>query len=138
MNQTITTFGYPGTVIREFNHWVVMLRPEQVTVGTLVLAAKSEVTSLGALTAEEWSEFAGVSSFAENLLRSVFGAEKFNYLALMMEDPNVHFHLVPRYSKPVAVAGQQFVDPDWPLKTELKTLDMTPATFETIKADLQQ
>lgn len=138
MNQTITTFGYPGTVIREFNHWVILLRPEQITVGTLVLAAKSEATHLGALTNDEWSEFASVCSFAENLLRSVFGAEKFNYLALMMKDPNVHFHLVPRYSKPVAVGGQQFDDPDWPLKTEFKPLEITPGTFATIKAELSQ
>ena len=138
MNQTVLTFGYPDTVLREFDHWVVMLRPEQITVGTLVLVAKSEAASLGALTREEWAEFANVSSYAENLLRSVFGAEKFNYLALMMKDPNVHFHLVPRYSGTVAIGGEHFTDSDWPLKTELKPLEISHATYQTIKAELLQ
>lgn len=138
MNQTITTFGYPGTLIKEFNHWVVLLRPEQITLGTLVIAAKSEATNLGSLTDQEWSEFASVSSFAENLLRSVFGASKFNYLALMMRDPNVHFHLVPRYEQPVNVGGTQFVDPDWPNRTQFNPIDISPGLFASIKAELTQ
>ena len=42
MNPTIEKFGYPTTLIREYEHWLVLLRPEQVTLGSLVLAAKSD------------------------------------------------------------------------------------------------
>lgn len=138
MNETITTFGYPNTLIKEFNHWVILLRPEQITVGTLVIAAKSDATNLGSLTDQEWAEFASVSSYAENLLRSVFGAAKFNYLALMMRDPNVHFHLVPRYAGPVSIGGTQFTDPDWPNKTEFQPIEVSQGLFESIKAELKQ
>lgn len=138
MNETIQTFGYPGTLIKEFEHWVVLLRPAQITVGTLVLAAKSAARHLGELNDVEWQEFAQVSQFAEGLLRNTFGAEKFNYLALMMKDPNVHFHFIPRYSKPVTVAGKDIIDPDWPLKTEFRAMELSDQEIAEIKARLAQ
>lgn len=138
MNETILSFGYPGTLIKEFKHWVVLLRPTQITVGTLVLAAKSDAKHLGDLSSEIWTEFDAVSKFAETLLRDKFGAEKFNYLALMMKDPNVHFHFIPRYSKPVSVSGRGFVDPDWPLKTEFQAMDVSSEEYAEIKTRLTQ
>ncbi len=136
MNITIKTFGYPGTLMREYAHWVVLLRPKQITIGSLVLAAKSEATDLGGLTSDEWAEFATVAKDAEELLRNAFGAEKFNYLALMMKDPNVHFHFVPRYSRPVVIGGKEFNDKDWPLKTELEAIELTQDEFNKIKQKL--
>ena len=41
MNETMQTFGYPGTLVKEYEHWVMLLKPEQTTVGTLVLVEKS-------------------------------------------------------------------------------------------------
>lgn len=136
MNVTISTFGYPDTLIKEYERWVVLLRPKQVTIGSLVIAAKSEATHLGELTKDEWAEFAQVSSDCEQLLTKTFGADKFNYLALMMKDPNVHFHFVPRYSKPVVLNGKEFSDVDFPLKTELSAIELTQEEFETVKQKL--
>lgn len=137
MNITIQTFGYPATLIKEYEHWVVLLRPKQVTIGSLVIAAKSEATHLGELTKDEWAEFSQVSSDCEELLTKTFGAEKFNYLALMMKDPNVHFHFIPRYSKPVVLDGKEFPDVDYPLKTELNAIELSQVEFEAIKQRLQ-
>ena len=39
MNETIRKFGYPATLVREFEHWLVLARPAQPTLGSLVLAA---------------------------------------------------------------------------------------------------
>lgn len=138
MNVTIQTFGYPDTVIKEYDHWIVLLRPAQITVGTLVLAAKSEEKHLGNLTTEEWAEFAVVAKESEELLQVTFGAEKFNYLALMMKDPNVHFHFVPRYSTTVVINNKEFLDPDWPLKTEFRPIKLSADEFDSIKASLIQ
>lgn len=52
MNATLHKFGYPGTLLHEYRHWCVLLRPAQVTLGALVLAAKSEATSFAALPPE--------------------------------------------------------------------------------------
>ena len=136
MNITIQTFGYPGTLVKEYEHWVMLLRPKQITVGSLVLAAKSDANHLGQLTQEEWAEFALVCHDAEGFTAKAFGAEKFNYLSLMMKDPNVHFHFVPRYSKPITINANQYLDSDWPLKTELNAIEMPPEDFEFIKTKL--
>ncbi len=138
MNQTIKTFGYPDTLIKEYEYWVMLLRPGQITVASLILAAKSDTTHLGELSAEEWAEFSMVCGEAEELLTKVFGAEKFNYLALMMKDPNVHLHFIPRYSKPVIVNGHEYIDADWPLKTELNAIEMPEEDLETIKTTLKE
>src|SRR3546814_9645906 len=49
MNETITKFGHPATLIAEYEHWVVLLRPAQPTLGALILAAKSDATAFGDL-----------------------------------------------------------------------------------------
>ena len=133
MNQTLYTFGYPETLLKEYDHWAVFVRANHVTLGSLVIIAKSEATNLGNLSKEEWAEFATVSNEMENLLRKTFGAEKFNYLALMMVDPHVHFHFIPRYSKPVTFNDRVYTDPDWPVKTELKTIETTEEEIKTIQ-----
>ena len=33
---------------------------------------------------------------------------------LMMVDPNVHFHVIPRYSEPRSWNGIEFPDAGWP------------------------
>ncbi len=41
MNATIEKFGWPASLVHEFEHWLVLARPAQPTLGSLVLAAKS-------------------------------------------------------------------------------------------------
>lgn len=136
MNETITAFGYPQSLLKEFQHWVVLLRPKQVTVGSLVIAAKSDALHLGELTEEVWAEFSTVSRSVELALINAFKAEKFNYLALMMVDPNVHFHVIPRYSKSVDLLGVEFTDPEWPKKTEMNPVEVTDSQQEELKRRL--
>ena len=50
----------------------------------------------------------------EGCLRQVAAYERINYLMLMMVDPDVHFHVIPRYSTPRELAGQVFNDAGWP------------------------
>ena len=132
MNITLEKFGYPETLVKEYDNWVVLLKPEQTTLGTFIIANKSEATYLGKLPLEDWAEFSSVSRDAELVLTNELGAEKFNYLALMMKDPNVHFHLVPRYSKPQSFNGRDYVDKDWPGKTELGKIDLNEESFDIL------
>ena len=55
MNPTIEKFGYPATLVREFKHWLVLLRPAQVTLGSLVLAAKNDAKAYAALPREAFT-----------------------------------------------------------------------------------
>ncbi len=114
MNPTIIKFGYPRSLVREFEHWVVLLRPAQVTLGSLVLAAKSDATAYGALPPEAFAEQAEVVAAIEAALKAFCDYERINYLMLMMVDPNVHFHVIPRYSGPRSWGGLEFADAGWP------------------------
>lgn len=114
MNQTIEKFGYPATLLKELEHWVILLRPAQVTLGSLVLAAKSAVTAYGALPREAFSEQAEAVALIERALIAFTGYERINYLMLMMVDPNVHFHVIPRYSEPRSWKDLHFPDGGWP------------------------
>lgn len=114
MNPTIEKFGYPSTLLTEFEHWLVLLRPAQVTLGSLVLAAKKQSTAYADLPREAFAEQADVVAAIERALASFIAYERINYLMLMMVDPQVHFHVIPRYSEPRAWNGLIFRDGGWP------------------------
>ena len=114
MNPTIEKFGFPSTLLKQFEHWVVLLRPAQVTLGSLVLAAKGDVTAYGQLPRPAFDEQADVVANIEQALARFVSYERINYLMLMMVDPNVHFHVIPRYSKPRSWNGIEFPDLGWP------------------------
>jgi diadenosine tetraphosphate (Ap4A) HIT family hydrolase len=114
MNETIQKFGYPATLLKEFDHWVILLRPAQVTLGSLVLAAKSDATAYGGLPREAFAEQAIVIASIEAALKAFCQYERINYLMLMMVDPNVHFHVIPRYEEPRTWNGRTFEDIGWP------------------------
>ncbi|HEV2594170.1 MAG TPA: HIT family protein [Sphingomicrobium sp.] len=114
MNPTIEKFGYPATLLREFEHWLILLRPAQVTLGSLVLAAKSNATSYAELSSEAFAEQADAVRSIERSLSLFTRFERLNYLMLMMVDPNVHFHVIPRYSEPRMWQGMEFPDFGWP------------------------
>src|SRR5687767_1945464 len=110
MNPTIEKFGWPGGLVREFEHWVVLVRPAQVTLGSLVLAAKSEATAYGDLPRAAFAEQGDAVAAIERALRAFADYERINYLMLMMVDPNVHFHVIPRYSGTRSWNGLDFPD----------------------------
>lgn len=114
MNPTIRKFGYPATLIREFEHWLVLLRPAQVTLGSLVLAAKSEATAYASLPRPAFTEQNDAVAAIEQSLSAFVQYERINYLMLMMVDPHVHFHVIPRYLEPREWNGISFPDAGWP------------------------
>jgi len=119
MNETIRRFGFPATLIAEFDHWVVLLRPAQPTLGSLVLAAKSDATAFGDLEAGAHAELARVIKAIEAALSEAIGYEKINYLMLMMVDPHVHFHVLPRYEGSREHDDIAISDTGWPGQPEL-------------------
>ena len=122
MNATLQRFGYPDSVIKEYDHWVVMVRPGQVTLGCTVIASKSGCTSLGDLTPEEGAELPQVIGDFERAVRRIAPASKFNYLALMMVDPNPHFHAIPRYAAQVQLGQTVFADAAFPNPPDLRAV----------------
>jgi diadenosine tetraphosphate (Ap4A) HIT family hydrolase len=120
-NQTMLKFGYPDSLIRDYEHWVVLLRPAQVTLGSLVLAAKGDATAFGRLPSGAHAELATITKDIEATLGREVAYEKINYLMLMMVDPNVHFHIFPRYSGCRTLDDVTVEDAAWPGPPDLKS-----------------
>jgi len=138
-NQTAVRFGYPATLIREYDHWLVLLRESQVTLGSLVLCAKSEVTEFSALPAPAFAEMGTVVREIEDTLKAAFAYDRINYLMLMMVDPNVHFHVIPRYAKARSACGLTIADPGWPAAPQLgEAHGLTSAECESLRAHISK
>ena len=137
-NETVLKFGYPDTLLTEYEHWVVLVRPKQVTAGSMVLACKEDAHALGEVSAAAWEELARVTRDLEAAARAAFQFDRINYLALMMVDPHVHFHVLPRYAEPRELGGVVFEDAAWPKPPDVTAVaDCTPEQLEGIAARLR-
>jgi len=133
VNATMRKFGYPDTLIKELDHWAILLRPAQVTLGSLILAAKSDFTAYSELPDEAFTEQARAVRLIENALRAFCEFERINYLMLMMVDPNVHFHVIPRYPGARGWQDIEFVDHGWPGPPQLKlVVELTPTQITAL------
>ncbi len=121
MNETLVKFGHPATLIRDYRHWCVLLRPAQATLGALVLGARSEFRAFASLPADAFAELATIIADIEAALGRFRPFERINYLMLMMVDPHVHFHVLPRYGTPQTFEGESFTDAGWPGPPDLKS-----------------
>ena len=113
-------FQYPESCIKEFQQWVVLLRPQQVTLGALILICREDATAFSQISPEAFSELPGIIQEIETNISRAFAYNKINYLMLMMVDPEVHFHVIPRYDAPKTFFQQQFRDQGWPGPPDLK------------------
>lgn len=127
LNDTMRKFGAPQTIIHSFQHWSVMLRPAQATLGALVLAAHEPVTAFSQLSPAGFAEMHVAVNQIERALIQAFQYDKINYLMLMMVDPDVHFHVIPRYAQPQSFAGKTFTDAGWPAVPNLGHVNETDA-----------
>ena len=138
-NETMRKFGYPDSLVREYEHWVVLLRPGQVTLGSLVLAAMSDATAFGSLPAGAHAELAQIAAEIENTLKAEVRYERINYLMLMMVDPHVHFHIFPRYEGSRSFEEVTIADRGWPGPPDLKSAaELTSAAFIQLRNRLLQ
>lgn len=113
-NATELKFGDPDTRVAQTACWTVLLRPRQPTLGALVLVCREDVTAFSAVSAAAFADLQQVVQRVEGCLRQVVAYERINYLMLMMVDPDVHFHVIPRYSTPRALNALEFADTGWP------------------------
>ena len=138
MNTTIKKFGYPNACLKEFSQWVVLLRTQQVTLGSLVLICREEATAFSQISAEAFTELPKIIREIETNVSRTFAYSKINYLMLMMVDPEVHFHVIPRYDTPRLFSQQQFSDHGWPGPPDLKNAnDISEEVYQNILSHLK-
>jgi diadenosine tetraphosphate (Ap4A) HIT family hydrolase len=92
----------------------------QPTLGSLVLVCKDEAAHFGEISEAASTELRHAVAEIERALGEAFHFEKINYLMLMMVDPDVHFHVIPRYSGQREFAGSAFPDAGWPGPPQLE------------------
>jgi diadenosine tetraphosphate (Ap4A) HIT family hydrolase len=138
-NETMVRFGHPDSLVRAYQHWSVLVRREQVTAGSLVLAAQGEARRLSDLPLEAFTEFGTVVVDLERVLSEFVGYDKINYLMLMMVDPHVHYHVLPRHAEPREICGVRIVDHGWPKAPSLgETTTLTPDRLEAVRDALRE
>ena len=79
-----------------------------------MLVCRETVTAFSQVSPAAFADLQQVVKQVEGCLRQVVAFERINYLMLMMVDPDVHFHVIPRYSAPRELGGQVFADVAWP------------------------
>jgi len=137
-NATMRKFGHPRTVVAETAHWTVLARPQQVTLGSLVLACREPATAFGQVSPAAFAGLQGAVAGVEAMLKGFVGFEKINYLMLMMVDPDVHFHVIPRYEGTRRFEDLEFPDAGWPGPPALgAAVEPDAAVLERIVAALR-
>jgi len=121
-NPTETKFGDPATRVARTGHWTVLLRPKQPTLGSLVLVCREPARAFSGLSAAAYADLRSVVQRLEPALREVSAYERINYLMLMMVDPDVHFHVIPRYAGSRNFHGAEYRDAGWPGPPDLNAV----------------
>lgn len=134
MNSTMAKFGFPDTEIAQIGQWVALVRPNQVTLGAMVLVCQEEVKAFSDVSSAGITDFGKLVRATEAALKSAFHYDKINYLMLMMVDPDVHFHVIPRYETERTFMDQVFSDTWWPKPPDVTVpVAIAPETLTGIR-----
>ncbi len=126
-------FGYPKTLLKEYDNWVVVVRPVQITAGSLVLICKEDAIAFSQISESAFQELSFVIRELEDNLTQALSYCKINYLMLMMVDKEVHYHIIPRYETVKEVIGIEFEDNGWPgLPNFAESTELTDVEFNKL------
>ena len=138
-HETLVAFDYKKTLVKKYGHWSLLLRKRQITLGSLILVVNEDIRKLSDLPKEAFIEMNEIIKEVECNLKSIFGYDKINYLALMMVDPQVHFHVIPRYKDAKHFKGIEFVDKGWPALPQFDSYrELTEDQMQKLTTFLQQ
>jgi diadenosine tetraphosphate (Ap4A) HIT family hydrolase len=140
LQDSLEKFGYPSGLLHSSPYWHVLLRPQQTTIGSMILICREEVTSYAEISEPAIIDQRRMIKAIEQALSNQFQQNKINYLMLMMVDPEVHFHCIPRYDSSRQWAGNDCVDAGWPALPDLgSSIDLAEASYakliETLKVE---
>jgi diadenosine tetraphosphate (Ap4A) HIT family hydrolase len=138
-NATMEKFGHPGSVVAEIGAWTVQVRPKQPTLGSLVLISREPATAFAEISPEGFADLGRAVAAVERALKAFVKYDRINYLMLMMVDPDVHFHVIPRYDGARSFEGRPFPDAGWPGPPALaEGVDLDEASVAALAAAIKQ
>lgn len=98
-------FDLQNNLIKEYTHWMLLLRKNHVKVGSCVAILKRDAFPLSEVRPEEMAEYALIAQEIETALKKTFNPHLVQHLMLMFVDKHIHFHILPRYTEPVDFGG---------------------------------
>jgi len=129
-------FDEKNNLIKEYEHWKLLVRNRNTTLGNCVAITKRHLEKFSEVTPQEMQEFAQVVKDIEGALQRSFAYDKINYLMLMMKDSHTHFHIIPRYAAPRDFAGTQWFDDSWPGFAHIIKAEVSQEVLQQIKQEI--
>jgi diadenosine tetraphosphate (Ap4A) HIT family hydrolase len=108
------TFRLDELTIQDRQGWTLSVRPAQITLGSMVVSSTAGHLDFQAIEHEEAMGLTAAFADAERVAKAALGAVRINIVCLMMKDPVVHFHVLPRYDHVAERYGATWRDADWP------------------------
>ncbi len=140
-HETLQAFGEKFNLIKEYRYWKLLIRNRSTTLGNCVLIIKEDIREWGLVPVEANAELAMVIKELELALKAAFNYDKINYLMLMMKDPQVHFHVFPRYAEAKTFEDVEWIDVAWPGAKDLLVMkcdDISQEYLDKVKQEIQK
>jgi diadenosine tetraphosphate (Ap4A) HIT family hydrolase len=102
----------PSDVIKIYDHWLLYLHFKQEFPGRCIVILKNHKTDLSELTNEEYVEFLKIYKEWEYAINEI--AQPYNlHIIISNKESNIHknhfhWHLIPRYDKPIKIDNLYF------------------------------
>ncbi len=126
-------FRADDLLIKEYQHWLLLARMRQRTLGSCVVVTKEHHPRFSDLSQEEMGELEQVAKDVEGALKKLWQFDNMNWMMLMMKDKHVHFHVYPRYDTDREFAGMNWKDGVKSHAHVLDAVDITEAQLQQIR-----
>lgn len=134
LNTFVNKFRIHELKICESDFWLWSLRPGQCTLASGILSLKRYEEEFSKITHDESRDLKEILLIIETSLKKSFNYDKINYLMLMMVDPHLHFHVIPRYSQEISFSSKSWIDLGWPSLPNLSsTIPENPVILYEIR-----
>ena len=137
-HETLQVFEEEKNTIKEYSFWKLLISNRSRTLGNCVLIIKRDVHRFSELTEEEVVELGVAVKEVENALQGAFRYDKINWLMLMMKEPQVHFHVIPRYREPREFGRKNFVDGFQASPLTIEKLELTQEMLDLIRNEINK
>lgn len=118
--------------------WVLSLRPEQLTLGSMLISSSKGICDFQDYKNDDGAKFYYTVAISEKIAKEVFGAVRINILCLMMVDPIVHFHIIPRYDSKKLRYNKIWEDLDWPKPPSFRCAPTEVNVLQEIWKDIKE
>jgi len=99
--------------IKEYPLWTAEISDSPTPIGWTYIILKRHIEYFDELTNKELIELKEIIRELKKMLVKSFNPDWFNVMQLGNGGRHMHFHLVPRFKRPVKFDGKTFRDPDY-------------------------